>query len=178
MQTIVNYIYNYFNTEPEKIDEYLFKFGISALISSIFTFCTVLITSTLLNNLKESLLYIVLFIPVRMPFDGFHCKKLWTCSLTFNLFLQFNVLIFQNKLLQIFDYTIINLILLFIIIMLYKSEFTNDKYKILYLLSYYFFVDQIVKMKLLLFIELYSILFLRLLSITSVSRIKFSSIQK
>ena len=176
MQIIINYIYNYFNTESVKIDEYLFKFGISALISSIFTFCTVLITSTLLNNLKESLLFIVFFIPIRMPFDWFHCKKLWTCSLTFNLFLQFNVLIFQNELLQIFDYTIINLILLCTIVMLYKSELNNDKYKILYLLFYYFFVDQMLKMKLLLFIEFYTILILKLLSIISVFRIKLSII--
>lgn len=73
--TVLGYINKYTKIE----DEELFSYGLSSLIKYILFFIILIPICIYLNNLKESCLFLILFITIRIHVGGYHLKSAFSC---------------------------------------------------------------------------------------------------
>lgn len=108
-----NLIINQNYTLKQKRDIYIY--GIQIIISSIFTLSTIIVTSILLYNWYDAVIFVLFFVPIRLFAGGYHANTYWGCYLCSNFCFNFSVLI--EKFISINDIFILYSI--FIIISMY-----------------------------------------------------------
>lgn len=71
-----------------------YTYGIEIVLENIITFLSILIVAILTNSLLISIVYIIVYCPIRSYVGGYHCKKFYQCYLTsltlFILLIYFN----------------------------------------------------------------------------------------
>lgn len=71
------------HTEAEKEDIYIY--GLELIISTIIEFTSILFVSGLLLELKSCLIFIIMFVPLRLYTGGYHAKTYKKCFVISNL---------------------------------------------------------------------------------------------
>lgn len=120
----------------EKEEKELIKYGLTAVLSTCFTSFWVFATGIAFNNLDRCVLFIVLFLPVRLSFESYHCKSMIRCTIISNIVIQTNVFIY-NKILNLnnLPYALLGILIsIFIAYIYYKNNKYLDRMKIISLL--------------------------------------------
>lgn len=68
----------------ESDDYEIYSYGIFVVLFNVICVLNIIIIGFLLNNIKYSLLFLFLFIPLRILLGGFHCKTPIRCVLFFD----------------------------------------------------------------------------------------------
>lgn len=67
------------------LDYEVVKYGVDAILSTALCFSVALLVCTLLGNFIFGILFILFLTPIKMQFDGYHCKTMLQCITTYSL---------------------------------------------------------------------------------------------
>lgn len=67
----------------EQIESY--EYGLDVLILNIIPIIIIVFISGLVDQLEYGLLFLILFIPIRVNIGGYHCKKIQNCIAVFSI---------------------------------------------------------------------------------------------
>lgn len=60
----------------------VYEYGVSLLINDIINFSMILLLSALLRDIKQGIIFLIVFYFTRVRCGGFHAKKVWICRTT------------------------------------------------------------------------------------------------
>lgn len=90
MQTFYKYI-----SEKTQLEISIVQYSFSAIFSTIFCFSSAILICSLFNGTYFAILFIALFSPLKIQFTSYHCKTLFTCTLSYSFLLLFNLFAFR-----------------------------------------------------------------------------------
>lgn len=92
----MKYLFNYLiNNELIKENEIaILKYGMKVFLLNFISIISILISSFIMDNLLFGFLFLITFIPIRITFGGYHCKKPITCLIMFN---SIYIILFQFR---------------------------------------------------------------------------------
>lgn len=114
----------------KKDDENVYQYGYTLLIEMLLNLVLSLIVSGLIGKIKECIIVLIMFIPLRSFCGGYHAKKTWQCVIFSNLSIL-SVLIGAELLMQFkiptLVYIITDIVLGIIVVFFSPVESENNK---------------------------------------------------
>ena len=81
----------------KKEENLLIKYGLFILFFNILTYTIVLLIGKIFDELYFTIIFMILYSPIRILIGGYHCKKAHTCLLMFSLIITFIILLYKAK---------------------------------------------------------------------------------
>lgn len=120
-------IYNYIKANKISLDEDVFIYGFQILVDYLVFILIIMIVSIYLNIVKEVIVFILAFIPLRRYLGGFHFSKNYLCKLFSILFTVLFSLISKSEIVK--SFFIICIIFIISIIVTYTIGVRDHKNK-------------------------------------------------
>ncbi len=141
MEKALNYISKILNEQKviNESDTDILKYGLSALLVSIFEITSILILSLFLGNFLNTLVFFVAFVPFRLYAGGYHAETKMKCYLV--LLLVYSLFVILSEYYTgIVPITVLEIcsIIITTIIVFFKAPIVNVKKKVSKV-EYYFY---------------------------------------
>ena len=100
----------------------IITYGMNVIIFNFLNIVSIIAISSILGNIFFGVLFLIVFIPIRITSGGYHCKTAFNCFILFNI-----IYIVFFKFQDYFNFTLLHLILFSVIILLLPVYINNCK---------------------------------------------------
>lgn len=90
---IIQYLVKITNLEKSIVE-----YSLTAIVSSLLCISLAIVLCSLFNGTMFSVLFILIFTPLKMQFKSFHCKSLLSCITTYSICILLNYFLYQHLL--------------------------------------------------------------------------------
>lgn len=137
-------------------------YGIKVISFNVLSIFTILFIGFITNDILFSIIFLISFIPERLIIDGYHCKNILRCEITFSL--SYFIIWALNKIVysEVFFYFLLLLTVFYLLIqLLYEKKYFKEKeivIIIIYLIIIVFLFRKVYYFKIIVLVFIFNII--------------------
>lgn len=138
-------------------------YGIKVISFNVLSIFTILFIGIITNDILFSIIFLIVFIPERLIIDGYHCKSILRCEMTFSV--SYFIIWMLNKIVynEVFFYFLLLLTLFYLLLIqfLYEKKYFKEKENviiIIYLIIIAFLFQKVYYFKIIVSVFIFNII--------------------